>query len=231
MVTKKCNTCELTKDLNEFSKHPTNKDGYKNKCKQCINEYGKRYREKNKEKELERAKKYYDTHKEEKKQYRLDNLEHRKEYEKQYRLDNKEKLNEASRIRNKKWRLKNKDKINAKFLDRKKNDPIFALKYSIRTIIRDSLKQQGLKKNGSKSVDFLGCTIEELKLHLESQFEDWMTWDNRGLYNGELNYGWDIDHIIPSSTATTPEELYKLNHYTNLQPLCSYVNRVIKRDS
>jgi len=57
-----------------------------------------------------------------------------------------------------------------------------------------------------------------------------MNWNNRGLYNGELNYGWDIDHIIPLSSAENEEDLYKLSHYTNLQPLCSYTNRYIKRD-
>ena len=58
-----------------------------------------------------------------------------------------------------------------------------------------------------------------------------MNWDNQGLYNMELNYGWDLDHIIPLSSATTEEEIIKLNHYTNLQPLCSRVNRDIKRDN
>ena len=57
-----------------------------------------------------------------------------------------------------------------------------------------------------------------------------MTWENYGLYNGELNYGWDIDHIIPQSYGNTEEEIIKLNHYTNLQPLCSKVNRDIKRN-
>ena len=57
-----------------------------------------------------------------------------------------------------------------------------------------------------------------------------MNWENYGLYNGELNYGWDIDHIIPNSSALTEDEFIKLNHYTNLQPLCSKVNRHIKRD-
>lgn len=57
-----------------------------------------------------------------------------------------------------------------------------------------------------------------------------MTWKNRGLYNGELNYGWDIDHIIPSSSAASEEEIIRLNHYTNLQPLCSRINRNIKKD-
>jgi len=35
---------------------------------------------------------------------------------------------------------------------------------------------------------------------------------------------------IPISYAKTEEDVIKLNHYTNLQPLCSFVNRVIKRD-
>ena len=57
-----------------------------------------------------------------------------------------------------------------------------------------------------------------------------MTWDNYGLYNGAEKYGWDIDHIIPISNAVNEEEIVKLNHYTNMQPLCSKINRDIKRD-
>jgi hypothetical protein len=40
-----------------------------------------------------------------------------------------------------------------------------------------------------------------------------MSWDNYGFY------GWHIDHVIPLSSAKTEEEVYKLCHYTNLQPL------------
>jgi hypothetical protein len=75
------------------------------------------------------------------------------------------------------------------------------------------------------------CTHENFKLYLESKFEPWMTWDNYGLYNGTPEYGWDIDHIIPSSTAKDEFEIISLNHYTNLQPLCSYYNRVIKTNN
>lgn len=86
--------------------------------------------------------------------------------------------------------------------------------------ISDSLKYSGI----------LGCSFEEFKLYLESKFENWMSWENYGKYNGELNYGWDIDHIIPSSSAETEEEVYKLNYYLNLQPLCSKINRDIKKN-
>jgi len=75
----------------------------------------------------------------------------------------------------------------------------------------------------------LCCSYENFILHLESQFQDWMNWNNYGLYNGTPNYGWDIDHVMPVSSATTEEELLMLNHYTNLQPLCSYINRDVKR--
>jgi hypothetical protein len=39
----------------------------------------------------------------------------------------------------------------------------------------------------------------------------------------------DIDHIVPVSSGKTKDEIIKLNHYTNLQPLCSKINRDIKR--
>jgi len=55
--------------------------------------------------------------------------------------------------------------------------------------------------------------------------------ENRGLYNGEFNYVWDIDHIIPLSSAETEDDVIRLNHYSNLQPLCSKVNRDIKMDN
>lgn len=56
-----------------------------------------------------------------------------------------------------------------------------------------------------------------------------MTWNNYGLYNGTEKYGWDIDHVIPLSSALNENELLKLNHFSNLKPLCSKVNRDIKR--
>lgn len=57
-----------------------------------------------------------------------------------------------------------------------------------------------------------------------------MNWENHGKYNGALNFGWDLDHIIPLATAKCTDDIIKLNHYTNFQPLCSKVNRDIKRD-
>ena len=108
-------------------------------------------------------------------------------------------------------------------------DPLFKLTCNTRNLIRNSFKRQYTSKS-KKTTEILGCNFEQLKSHIESKFELWMNWDNYGLYNGDINYGWDIDHKVPVCTAANEEELIKLNHYTNLQPLCGYTNRYIKRD-
>jgi hypothetical protein len=68
----------------------------------------------------------------------------------------------------------------------------------------------------NKTFEIVGCTPEFLKEHLEKQFTDGMTWENRNK--------WHIDHIVPLSSAKTEDELYKLCHYTNLQPLWAEEN-------
>ena len=113
--------------------------------------------------------------------------------------------------------------------DRIKVDNLFKVRQSIRKTISSSFRNTSFRKS-SKTAIILGCSFEEFKLYLESNFEPWMNWENKGLYNGKLNYGWDIDHKIPVSSATTEEELVRLNHYTNLQPLCSKINRDIKKN-
>ena len=57
-----------------------------------------------------------------------------------------------------------------------------------------------------------------LKKHIESQFKDGMSWENH------KHDGWHIDHIIPLSSAKNEENVYKLCHYTNLQPLWATEN-------
>ncbi len=90
-----------------------------------------------------------------------------------------------------------------------------------------SIKHKKSKNGNSEYI--LGCSFEFFKNYLESIFEPWMNWDNYGLYNGQPNYGWDIDHIIPLKTAKKEGEIIELNHYKNLQPLCSYINRDVKK--
>ena len=178
----------------------------------------------------------------------------KKEYNKEYYLKNKHKEKteeqiEYARKKAKEWDLKNKDKkieyqkewykknkerisANQRIYEKErlKNDIVFKLKKSLTNSISKIFKTNNYTKK-SRTFEILGCSYDEFLIYLESKFEPWMNWDNKGLYNGELNYGWDIDHIIPTSSATTEEELINLCHYSNLQPLCSKINRDIKKAS
>ena len=122
-----------------------------------------------------------------------------------------------------------KDCLNFIDRERRANDSLYKLRCNTRHSIREAIKRNNFNKK-SKTSDILGCSFNDFKLYLESKFEPWMNWNNYGKYNGELNYGWDIDHIIPVSSAVNEEEIIKLNHYTNLQPLCSRINRDVKID-
>lgn len=192
------------------------------------------YQEINKEKIKARKKNHQQKNKERlneiSRQYYINNKEVQLEKSKEYYKNNKEKYLENSR----RYYKENKEKC----LENKRNyykikissDPLFKIKKNTRTLIYNSICRNGYSKK-SKTQNMLGCSFEEFKTHLELKFESWMSWDNYGKYNGENNYGWDIDHIIPLSSATCEEEIIKLNHYTNLQPLCSKLNRDIKKDN
>jgi len=156
---------------------------------------------------------------------RLKNPDYMKDYLKEWNIKNPEYNSSYC----KEWRLKNPKSYINYYNDRIKVDNLFKVRQSIRKTISSSFRNTSFRKS-SKTAIILGCTFEDFKLYLESNFEPWMTWENKGLYNGELNYGWDIDHKIPVSSATTEEELVRLNHYTNLQPLCSKINRDIKKN-
>ncbi len=99
--------------------------------------------------------------------------------------------------------------------ERTKTDPKFKLKRKLRNRLYYALKKKSWKKNTHFS-EYIGCSLDELKSHLEKQFIEGMNWDNHG--------EWHIDHIIPLDSAQSDEELYKLCHYTNLQPLWAIDN-------
>ncbi len=191
---------------------------YYRKNKEKLNENSKNYRELKKDELLTKKKIYYQENKniikEKKKQYRENNKEHIKEIRRQYRLKNKEKIAKQKKI----------------YQEKLLSTDIGKLKHNIRQAIRRSLISKGYKKKFS-SEKILGCSIEEFKIYLESKFESWMNWENKGQYNGTPNYGWDLDHITPLSSAKTEEGLLKLNHFSNLQPLCSYINRDVKKNT
>lgn len=224
MGLKKYNTDEERLEAKRVSNkryRENNKEKIKNKNakyvienKEKINEKSKTYYISNKNKKIEYYNKTKELTKEQKLEYAKEYRKNNPNYHKEYYQKNKETIKKQN-VENEKKRLK--------------NDPLFKLKKNIRNLIRQTIKRNNFKKN-TKTFIILGCDPIDFKLYLESKFEPWMNWNNYGLYNGTLNYGWDIDHIIPSSNAITEEELIKLNNYTNLQPLCGYYNRNVKRN-
>ena len=115
------------------------------------------------------------------------------------------------------------------YINRKNNDNFYKLSESIRCSIKASIYKRGYTKR-SHTYEILGISYNDFKIYIETKFESWMTWENYGKYNGEFNYGWDFDHKIPISSAKNEEELLKLNNYSNFQPLCSKINREIKKN-
>jgi len=111
----------------------------------------------------------------------------------------------------------NKKKYDFKYKHIKKKSPIFKLRCKVKKRIMAAIKSSKLKKRHS-IIELLGCSIIDFQKYLQSQFNSGMTWENYGFR------GWHMDHKIPLSSAKTQEELEKLFHYTNIQPLWWYDN-------
>lgn len=90
----------------------------------------------------------------------------------------------------------------------------YKITFNCRRRIREAIA--GNDKHGNL-YELVGCSMEELKLHLEKQFKDGMCWANYGRGKGK----WSIDHISPCAAfdMSCPEQQKKAFHYSNLQPL------------
>ena len=127
----------------------------------------------------------------------------RRAYENAWKEVHKPQYIEAKR----RWTLANLDY----FVEYRNRDITKKLAHALRVRLRKAVKQGSAIKN-------LGCSVSELKLHLERLFVDGMSWENYGK--------WHIDHIKPLSSFNLldPQELIQACHYTNLQPLWGIEN-------
>lgn len=195
------------------------------------NERTRRWKLENKDKvraaRKRHVKKYSEKIKKEAKKYREEHPEYKKEWYKQHKVEAKEWWNNRSKEQkqakaeyNKVWKK-----------DRYKNNNNYKIRCVISSAVRRSLK--GMKK-GDSIKNILGYSIEELKEHLEHQFEDWMNWDNLGLTATKEKETWQIDHIIPVNTFNIleigDEEFRKCWALDNLRPLDSYINNRRPKD-
>lgn len=211
METKVCSICKNDKDVCEFGKSKSSKDGLLYCCKKCNSERGKKYVKENPKKVLEQQKKWRDKNPEwvynRHKKWREENNELSNEIRRNWLNKNPEKRKE--------YRENYKLRKHERRKERRDNDPVFNLTNRMRCRLWKYLKTLNITKT-NKTFQIVGCSPQFLKEHLESQFVNGMNWDNRN--------EWHIDHIIPLSSAKTEEELYSLCHYTNLQPLWAEEN-------
>ena len=245
METKKCSKCGIIKEVCEFYKDSKSRNAYRAKCKLCVNEETSNYSKKNRDKrnEIQKEwriknelktkgyrKKYYDKNPQKfiliSKLYRLSNPEKIKDQQKKYyennltyhknRLKRWCELNKEKRsIYLKNWKINNKEHIKHYKIKKYKNDTIYQLISNSRNRLNAFIKTNNFIKHG-KTFEMIGCSPDELKIHLERKFKEGMCWENRN--------EWHIDHIIPLSSANNENDVIRLCHYSNLQPLWAYEN-------
>lgn len=207
MSTKTCSKCKIQKDLIEFNKCKTNKDGYHYQCKSCR----KAYNQANKGKKTQYNKEYFAKNKEvilkNNKAYRDNNVAKISAQRKDYRKKNKIKIQTANKNYN--------DVKKKKIKERRQND----LSFRLTEILRSKIHKMIRGRNTSYR-DVVGCDFENFRKWIEFQFDENMTWENLGIY-------WQIDHILPINQFNLHNEydMYVCFNWTNLQPLRKEENR------
>jgi hypothetical protein len=174
-----------------FHKHTNAKDGHRARCKACISVASEIYYQKNEARIKERVN-----------ASRVEHPDRKQATNRAYRKNNRAKKNEWA----KKW-----------LAEKYHSDIEFKLTSGLRCRLYQALKNS---HKAAATLELLGCTISELKIHLESKFLPGMTWENH------TRDGWHVDHIIPCAAfdLTKEEEQRKCFHYTNLQPLWWFDN-------
>ena len=241
---KKCGKCFVKKEYSDYHRDKKKKDGHRLICKECVREYQKNrysdpliraeirrkskiYREKNKEKEISRAK-----------EWAVRNKERLRKYKKIYYQENKERLQEKHKVwlsenkeRNKdyhrRYNSENKEKRRKKGREwaarMRKENPEFKIKELVSSAVRRAINSG----KGGKTFEHLPYSPKELTKHLESQFEEWMTWENHGLISTSEKT-WHIDHIYPQCSlpydSLERPNFQKCWALTNLRPLEAYEN-------
>lgn len=199
---------------------------YREANRELVNAKQRAYRERTKEKQREYVAKAAPKRRENGAKWREANPEYFKEW-RQKNLESEREKSAAYYAANaetikgkvKEYREANRDTVRktqlAYQLRRKSEDPAFRLLLNLRGRVRDLLRGKRKAAHG-----LVGCSLDELRSHLESQFRDGMSWENYG------RKGWHVDHIRPCDAfdLNDPEQQRAAFHYTNLQPLWWHEN-------
>lgn len=195
------------------------------------------YQKTDERKQYQREYKSLDKYKKQQKLYRLSlrykeclkkcsSSEKYKKYHKEYAKNYNK--SEKFRVYQKQWYKKRRDAgLMAKYAreycrDRFKKDIGFKLVVYMRCRLRSAIKQN--QKTGS-AVEDLGCSIDELRVYLEKQFQEGMSWENWTRIDLHEK-AWNIDHVKPLSLfdLTDRKQFLEACHYSNLQPMWAIDN-------
>ena len=220
MKTKICTKCKKYKQIKDFYKDKSKKDGYHTVCKLCTSKHMITYRKNNKSSIRECKKDYY-----EKNRLKIIN-----KYRKYYKLNKDKMLKQAKKYyrenRNKiiekvyQYQLIHKDKIRKTKLNYILRRKCFDIKFRILLNLRSRLHHAIKRHSKNKTTkELVGCSIEQLKSHLEKKFTKGMSFANYGK--------WHIDHIRPCSKFNLSKlsQQKKCFNWKNLQPLWAKDNR------
>ena len=245
---KSCKVCEESKEKSEFySRKAKNGRRWDSTCKDCRkSKQGERYRnldETEKEELLEKVRKRGKTYRESgresevKKIWRESNKDKVNEYQRRWRgsdngkaqrqrhyEENKEELLKKNMDRHYKNRedpiwVEKQNALARERMRRYALDPVWKLAQGVRRDVGMAIKRSNGVKGG-RTFEALPYTPQQLKEHLESQFQEGMTWDNHG--------EWHIDHIIPQAAlrydSLEHPNFLKCWALDNLQPLWAKEN-------
>lgn len=211
-------------------------------CKRCNNHFIKRY---NAEKYCNECKLLaaYENKTKSNMSYKKEHKSEIDNKNKEYREINRQKIRDRDLIyyhENREKRIADGKRNPNRKINRRnsqtsrRKDPVFRIRQNISLSINKAIKRNGGTKNGS-ILKYLPYTIQELKQHLEKQFESWMNWNNWGVYNqdtwddnNQSTWTWNIDHIIPKSTfnyiSMCEESFFKCWSLDNLRPYSAKQN-------
>lgn len=198
-----CSMCKESLPVTSFHKKNANKNKLASWCKKCCSSYKKQKRKKNRD----------EINKQKREEY-LNNIEEHRVRKKNTYKRHKDQIKARMKkyYENNKERILKRNSIYHKEYEKKKKeiDPVYKLKKQLRALMYNSLRNQGYTKK-SKTYEILGTDRDTVLEYFRKLWKD--------RYNEELPDKYDIHHIIPCHTARTEDELIKLQHYMNLEPL------------
>lgn len=198
---KTCRKCGQDLPLEKFHKNSASSDGRQSYCKDCSRQA---------------TKDSYHKHAEEKRAADRERYKSRKEYCKENNRAWREANTEQHRANAREWYRANKERViarnNASYHKKYRKDHAFRLDRIIRRHARRVIEMLGTEKSFD-TYKAVGYSPQELKAHIEQQFQNGMCWDNYG--------EWHIDHIRPISSFISEgnSDAGEINALSNLQPL------------